>query len=397
VGASFEGRGEVLRRRWSLVAGAAVFYAISWLMVYARAPAWAALTEQGLALTLLVVFAMGLYRRQETGWVHADERGVRLNGQPVASRRRIASAYLLSSERPSVHVVVRSGVHFDVRFEDEGPARRFLDALGFGIGQSAVTFQAAYGSVRRRVMALLLFLAILETFALAVVPRLARPVGVAGLLPTYALLLAALALFTARFRVRVDVGSDGVMLRRLGERRFVSFRELESASVEGRAIVLTLARTGERVTLSGGMSQEQAASREALVRRIEEARAMHADAGDGDLGAAEAFVAPGGRTVDRWLREVRALARARDYREARVDTERLWRMLTDASAPPATRVGAAVALSSANDGETRERLRVASETCADPRLRVALGCVADGADDDEIEAALTSLLYDERD
>jgi hypothetical protein len=364
-------------------------------MVYARAPAWAALVEQGLALTLLVVFGMGLYRKQEAGWVHADERGVRLDGELVAARRRIASAYLLSSERPTVHIVVRSGVHFDVRFEDEGLASRFLDALGFGIGQSAVTFRAAYGSVRRRVMGLFLFLAVLETLALEVAPRLARPVGVSGLVPTYALLLAALALFAARFRVRVDVGTDGIMLRRLGERRFVSYRELESAAVEGRAIVLTLARTGERIVLSGGMTQEQADSREALARRIEEARAVHAD--PGDLAAAEALVAPGGRTADRWMREVRALARARDYREAGVDADRLWRMLSDAGAPPATRAGAAVALAGANDRETRARLRVASEACAEPRLRVALARVAEGAEDEEIEAALALLLREERD
>jgi hypothetical protein len=202
-----------------------------------------------------------------------------------------------------------------------------------------------------------------------------------------------------RLAAQVDVGSDGLLLRRLGQRRFVSYGDLASASVEREALLLVLA-DGERVRLTMGRSAEQVQARDALVRRIEEARRAFA------LGhapeSAEALVAPGGRAVGRWLREVRALANARDYREARLDGQRLWRLLDDATAPAAARAGAALALlesqsqsqsqSQSPDEETRARLRVASEACADPRLRVALTRVADGGSEEELEEALRPLL-----
>jgi hypothetical protein len=90
------------------------------------------------------------------------------------------------------------------------------------------------------------------------------------------------------------------------------------------------------------------------------------------------------------LRELRALAVARDYREVQVDSERLWRLLDDPAAAPASRAGAALALSSI-DAASRTRLRVAAEACAEPRLRVALSRVADGAPDDALEEALAPL------
>ena len=79
------------------------------------------------------------------------------------------------------------------------------------------------------------------------------------------------------------------------------------------------------------------------------------------------------------------------YRETRLDEDRLWRVLDDAAAPPATRAGAALAIS-VLDQPARLRLRVAAEACAEPKLRVALSRVANGASDPELEEALAPLL-----
>jgi hypothetical protein len=138
-----------------------------------------------------------------------------------------------------------------------------------------------------------------------------------------------------------------------------------------------------------GSSSAQLEARDALVRRVEDALAAFAE--DHGAETAVALVAPGGRAPERWVREVRALATARDYRETRLDEERLWRVLDDATAPPGTRAGAALALS-ALDQASRTRLRVSAEACAEPRLRVALTRVAEGASDGELEEALTPLL-----
>jgi len=163
--------------------------------------------------------------------------------------------------------------------------------------------------------------------------------------------------------------------------------------VQSRLILLTL-RSGRRIRLDllGSFAEEER-SRDALAHRIEEARTVFVKSKD--TANAEALVAPGGRTVEGWLREVRGLARARDYREARLDRDKLWNVVWDASAPPAPRAGAAVAIASASDADSRARLRVASEACADPKLRVALARVADEADDEDLVEALSWLVDEE--
>lgn len=151
-------------------------------------------------------------------------------------------------------------------------------------------------------------------------------------------------------------------------------------------------RSGEIVRFSLGLLASQLASRDGIAIRIEEARLACAD--DRPSGEAEGFVAPGGRALKRWVTEVRALARARDYREARVDAERLWSVLEDAKTSPAARAGAAIALST--DEGSRMRLRVAADTCAEPRLRIALTRLAEGAGDSDLEEALAPLLEAEK-
>ena len=96
--------------------------------------------------------------------------------------------------------------------------------------------------------------------------------------------------------------------------------------------------------------------------------------------------------MDRWLSDVKDLAAARTYRETRLDEDRLWRMVDDPTASPATRAGAALALSAAIDDPSRARLRVAAEACVEPKLRIALLRVAEGASDAELEEALAPLL-----
>jgi hypothetical protein len=383
VGESFEGQGEVVQRRGSLLVGAALFYALSWALALFRAPPWGVLIEQALATALLVVFGMNTYPLRRAGALRVDERGLHFAGEPLAARRDIASAYVLS-ERSALRIVRRRWQpSFDVEFEDEADARRLLDALGFGVLQSTVSFHAYWGSLRRMI---LVGAVISGGEYLALISR------TLNWLPATVYAFAGLALLM-RFRTRVEIGSDGLLLRRLGERTFVPYGALECASIEQYAIVLFL-RSGKKIILGSGSSARDAQTRQALVQRIEEALMAYAQGGDST--GTEALVAPGGREIPVWVSETRALARARDYRKVRVDTERLWRVVNDASAQPATRAGAALALSSAPDGETRARLRVASEACADPRLRLALGRVADGAADDDLEEALAPLVAGDR-
>jgi hypothetical protein len=390
VSAAFEGRGEVIQRRKSLLVGVLVFYAVAIAMLRFRAPAWAALIELALGCVLAIAFVRDDYRVRREGSLRGDARGLWFNGGLIIDRRKILTAYRLATERPIVHVVASGWVspfpQFDVVLEDEVQARALLEAIGFSLGQSVATFRATYGS-RWRAAAVIVLAPL--TFFWLTMPVL-RHLGLPGLFAAEATFFSFLAVAMTRFRARVDVGSDGILLRRLGQRRFFSYRALDGASVRGRLILLSL-RTGERIRLDVlGGSSEQSRSHEALAQRIEEARAAFVESAD--TATAEAWVAPGGRPVADWLREVRALTRARDYREARVDAERLWRVVVDPSASPATRAGAALALTGTVDGDTRARLRVAAEACADPKLRVALRRVAHGATDVELAEALDGLV-----
>ena len=164
---------------------------------------------------------------------------------------------------------------------------------------------------------------------------------------------------------------------------------MASVSVEGRTFLgrsaVIVRGPGESIPIATGKPQ----LREALVARIEEARMAF---GGGDASTDDAHVAPGGRTVERWVSDLRAKAQQAPYRKADATPETLWRLLDDASAPPATRAGAALALSASLDDASRTRLRVSAEACAEPKLRVALTRVAEGASDTELEEALAPLL-----
>jgi hypothetical protein len=365
-----------------------LFVAVAFTMTQVGAPPWAALVEHGLGFVLFIAFMMDAYRIRRSGLVRGDARGVHFDGKLLAGRDRIATAYLVLAEQPQVHVGLHHGDPFDLRFEAEGDALALLQSLGIGIGQSTATFRAYYGH-RSWLMVLLLL-----SSTATVTGVLLSGQDAHNRAPVLFPILVSIAVYALwRYAVRVDVGTDGILLRSLGQTRFVAYHALESAALERSAIVLTL-HAGEKIVLSTGASHEQAQSRDALVERIEHARNAHAEAGD--IAHAEALVAPAGRAVDKWLEDVRGLARAHDYRRAFVDADRLWRVVGDASVTAATRAGAALALASAPDQETLRRLRIAADSCVDPPLRVALSLLAERADDFELTEALEILVPDPR-
>ncbi|HZU83716.1 MAG TPA: hypothetical protein VE987_12400, partial [Polyangiaceae bacterium] len=80
---------------------------------------------------------------------------------------------------------------------------------------------------------------------------------------------------------------------------------------------------------------------------------------------------------------------------AALPSERLWRVVEDSSADRTARAGAALALTRSLDDTGRERLRVAAESCAEPRLRVALSTFATPAgaraSDEELAATIDAI------
>jgi hypothetical protein len=394
AGSLFEGAGEVARRRESLLVAAMGFVALGGVLVLMWVPLWGPIVEEGLAITLLIAWATNAYPVRKRGTLRVTGGGLFLDQKLLVARNDIASAYRLSAAEPIVRIMPRRSTPLDVRLPEDEHAGQLLDALGLAVGQSVASFRAVAG--KRPLLPYVLVLATSAAMGFGtlggvlLLHHLGLLAAVGRIAPLGPMFLFAPLLFVvyARMALRVDVGSDGILLHRLFDRRFISHASLESVTADGLAVVLRL-RSGAVVTLSTGTSSAQLEARDALVRRIEEAHAAFVE----EHGAenAEALIAPGGRPPERWLREIRALARARDYRETRLDADGLWRVLDDATASPGTRAGAARALSALDQG-SRTRLRVSAESCAEPKLRIALLRVAEGAADAELEEALTPLL-----
>lgn len=191
--------------------------------------------------------------------------------------------------------------------------------------------------------------------------------GVAGV-------LALLFLFTSG--PKIEVGADGVFLRELWNTRFVAFRELESIRADsGRVEMRYRDGRAEQVRLSQ-MTRDQVT---ALDDRLSRAFA----AAQGDTGGRASVLDRAGRTMAEWRAHLAALiARGEGYREAALTREEAEAVLAAGDATPEHRLGAAMALVASDRDRARDRLRVAAEGCANPRLRVALSELSEGEIED---------------
>jgi hypothetical protein len=386
----FEVRGIVVRRRSSFLVASGVSLGV-WMALVGVAPRESIFAMLS-AIAFLTAWAGRWWPLKKRELVRVDGEALRVDGQPLVKRRDILEAYALHASTATVRVLPRRRGFIDVRLESEAAAHDLLRALGRDVGQSVVSFSASWVGKRHLGTALSLGVVAL-TILWAALFLLGRITGWHWAPSAFnpAMMQLPLWLVLSNFWTRVMVGSDGVLLRRVAaRRRFVSYADLRSVDIDGEAVVLTL-RTGERIALRLGRGRAQKETRDAIHRRITEALAAFER--DRGTHAAQALVAPGGRAVASWLEAVRGIGVATGYRAATLDADRLWRIVEDAGAPPGARAGAAVALGSL-DTEGRERLRVAGGTVADPRLRVALDCVADDADDAAIEKAMDPLARD---
>jgi hypothetical protein len=211
------------------------------------------------------------------------------------------------------------------------------------------------------------------------------------------MLLGVLATLLAAFRdtVTVTIGAEGVHLARwLSRPRLVRYEEIERVEQQGTSMTIHL-RHGTPIHLyMGSLGTRADRLGLGMEERMQSAASQIDDAKracEGGTPASAVLVARNGRDASAWMR---ALAASDDaaagYRSAALAPETLWRIVDDASASATARAGAAVALRARIDDEGRQRLRVASEACAAPALRVAFAVAAD-ADDEAVEDALSSV------
>ena len=203
---------------------------------------------------------------------------------------------------------------------------------------------------------------------------------------------AFLVVASARSRFRVDPLHDGVRLQRLGETRLVPYADLKSVGVEGKQLALRL-RSTLMFSVNTGMGDpaDVRELRDEILRRMDAVRYEEppVEAPEHDD---EPLLAPGGRSVDRWLSDLRAMAGDTGYRDAAMSPERLWHVVENRSAPPAVRAGAAIVLVAGAGPRAHDRLHAIATACDDNHLRIALERIARRTDDHGLHAALEPLF-----
>lgn len=302
-----------------------------------------------------------------------------------------ADGILVRLDRRSRH---STPIHLRVGSEADGLA--ILRKLGLDADHTAAELRIAsrfMGMPFGRQMALMMPPLVL---------MMVSAVGVASALPHAGapiILLMVAALFAYVFSLvftptKLRIGTDGLITRWLGKERFIPFAtirafEVYTSVIAGKTqhgVKLALER-GEEVLLPTGQTDIGVSEAQGLAARIAEAQQS------GKSGnAASTTLLRGGRPAKDWLRALRAAGeQVQDLRTPAIPQEVLLRLVEDASADEAARIGAAIAATNAADAETKQRLRVAAEVSASPKLRVALDRIAEGASEDQLAEVLDDI------
>ena len=331
------------------------------------------------------VIKLGGLPRADYPSVRVDERGLLLDGKLAVARSDIASVVVQLEERTTVVVRTqldlagREGTagrsHHESRgyactFTSQATADALLLALGRDPARTTSEIELEPSLLRAGFDDLPLWRALLQTgLAIALLavllPFLARPgsglTGVSGVLDS-----------------RLELGADGLRVRGRLTNAFVPYRDIHKVSTRDNALVLTFA-DGRTSFLRPSVS----ARIPELVTKIERSIAAAARPGSNDI--VDRLHEVGG-TKPEQLASLRELGSDVDgsYRASTLPRERLWALVEDDGATPATRARAAAALSGSLASEDRQRLRIAADATVSPRLRIALDAVQ--SDDDAVLA-----------
>lgn len=268
-----------------------------------------------------------------------------------------------------VEIATRSGTMVSVRVASPEEGRALVDALGFGVGGRALRIPLAKRT--RRLLHPVLLLA--AYMAMAFMPSVGSE--------TFPVLAFAGVYELLRFLLRapvLEIGHDALQVRRRFGKTRVPRAAISHVSTPGSLVVERKDGTKLRVGPFGLEPARMAAAAAIIDERL------------GDRPAppkADAFERKG-----RGLAEWRAgLQSALDpsYRTSGASVDDASAVLASSTATVEQRIGAALALRVA--GEPVERVRVAAEGTLDPKIRVVLDAIADGADDEHLDATLGAM------
>lgn len=312
------------------------------------------------------------------GRVSASRAGLELEGRPLVASRDVAAG-LVRASPASLRLLLRRGGTLDVAARDPETARALMRELGFGPEERAAAIPVNVSSRAVALGTIPFFSALLAADAF----RAGQGFGLA--ICVVALLFNAWWIWKAlKLPKLVEVGLDALRLHTpLRSVRTLPLGEVRAVeSMQGKV----------RLDLTnGGVEELQCSADEGdlVAERVREA--LEAGREDG-RPPGEAALARSDRPIATWISELRGLLRRDEsgYRRFELDAATLLRIAEDARMPGETRVAAAIALGPELDDDKRKRLRVAADTAAMPKLRVALEAASAG-EDEELADALAEL------
>jgi hypothetical protein len=203
------------------------------------------------------------------------------------------------------------------------------------------------------------------------------------------------------WRTTVFVGAEGISIRWLAWQTFIPFDSLHRIDTHkkfrhttsipqrvyefGRGVLIRHSR-GETFVIC-----DDAEARD-LVGAVTQRRADHRSATSTEVLALHR----GERPIADWVKSVRALLSGGGYRSSSATPDAFWQVLESSKSAPDERAAAAIALRTHLGEEARPRLRVVIDSCAEPKLRVALEAIDEG-DDAATDATMKRLAVpDER-
>lgn len=335
--------------------------------------------------------------------VRASRDGLDVEGLkfvPIDAIERAFYAPRLGS-RGRVIVIAKGRPRIAIEVLTRDEALRLLAALGFGVDRKQLTFTAESVVLRHgyRVLSMIFLATITGIFGEVTLPLFDFR---ASLLVNAAMFVTVAAFFAWLLRPSVVVGSDGIAVRQaaIGPRKFIAYDEIVRArhmlttrrNHDEFDHALVIERKGEvdvRVQWKRGERNEDDAA--GVAERI--AEAMAARQSKEIPVTVESMLERGDRSVGEWIDALRRIHATEEvhYRVAPVDRESLFSAVEDATKKPQTRVAAAIALSERLDDAGRARLRVTADAVAEPKLRVALEQIADGAGADALAKIVDDL------
>ena len=316
--------------------------------------------------------------------------GSRFDGALVLPRAGIETGYLQppspgKPDAPQVRLIGRRAFErVAIVVEDAAEGTRLLETLGLDPSRAVAHFRVRQGVfASKRAQAVLN--GVLTSFGYQAYMFLSGPFK----FPLIAVLLVLLVCECAPSRSRF--GADGVLVASTLRRRFYPFANV--ASVTATAWGSPSRRSMGKWSSCGRGLMRQRGRRSTIRRQWRSWRGSSRDRAAGRTGRGgadpSALVARGSRTYEEWVTALRALRSDAGYRAAAVAEETLWRVAEDPKVEASTRVGAALALRDSLDEAGRARLRGVVEASASPRVRVALGAIAEeGLDDGELQEAV---------